>query len=46
MPPLPDVDPGPELDEPEPDPDPVCVPVAELLPDWLPLPRVLSELLP
>jgi hypothetical protein len=41
-PPLPDVEPGPE----ELDPGPVCVPVAELLPDWLPLPRMASELPP
>jgi hypothetical protein len=44
VPPVPDVEPEPEPEEPE--PDPVCVPVAELLPDWLPLPRMLSEPLP
>jgi hypothetical protein len=43
VPPLPDVEPGPELEAPDPG---VCVPLAELLPDWLPLPRTLSELPP
>ena len=43
VPPLPDVEPGPELEEPDPG---VCVPLVELLPDGLPLPRMLSEPLP